>query len=351
MNPGKLTIFLGMAPGVGKTYAMLQAGQEQLRQGVDVLIGYVETHRRVETEALARSLPILPRKIIDYQGRTFEELDLSAVLDRQPKIVLVDELAHTNIPGSIHEKRWQDVDAILESGIDVYTTLNIQHVESRSEEVQSLAGIPIHETVPDLMLERAAEVRLVDLSPADLLQRLREGKVYLPHKIEQAASHFFEPETLSALREMVLRFTAEKVDTDLHRSAAFQTKKKIWNLNERFIVAVSHSPYSKVLIRTARRLAFSLGAPWIAVYVNQGLSLTNQEREQLSQNLELAKNLGADVITTADSDLMAAIKRVSVERNVTKIVTGRSLSVWWNRFVPSLSQRFVTELPHLDVYV
>jgi len=351
MNRGKLTIFLGMAPGVGKTYAMLQAALEQHRAGIDVVIGYVETHQRTETAALVSSLPLLPRQKIKYQNTSFEELDLDAVLNRKPAIVLIDELAHSNIPGSLHEKRWQDIRVVLESGIDVYTTLNIQHVESRSEEVQSLAHVPIYETVPDLILEEADQIRLIDLSPAELLQRLHEGKVYLPHKIQHASDHFFKPETLAALRELVLRFTAEKVDKDLQRTASFQTKKTIWNLNERLMVAVSHSPASKILIRTARRLAYSLGAPWIAVYVNQGLSLQNEEREQLSRNLELAKNLGAEVLTTLDTDLIESLKRIAIEKNVSKIVTGRSLATWRTYFRPSLSQKFVQELPFLDVYV
>jgi len=348
---GKLMVFLGMAPGVGKTYAMLQAAQEQARQGVDVVIGYVETHHRAETDALMTPLKILPRQKISYQGNVYDEVDVDAILDRKPTLVLVDELAHSNIPGALHEKRWQDVIAILDAGIDVYTTINIQHIESRSDEVKALSGITVSETVPDLILEQADQVRLVDLSPSDLIQRLNEGKVYLSHKIEQATTHFFKLDTLAALRELVLRFVAEKVDSDLNRSAAFQTRKTIWNLNDRLMVAVSHSPYSKILIRTARRLAFTLGAPWIAVYVNQGIPLQNQERDQLSRNLELARNLGAEIVTTTDSDLIDALKRIASEKNVTKIVTGRSISKWWNRLIPSLSEQFVKELQFLDVYV
>lgn len=350
-SKGKLTIFLGMAPGVGKTYAMLQAAREQLEQGVDVVIGVVETHQRAETAALVSHIPSLPRAKMTYQNREFEELDYPAILAKNPQIILIDELAHTNIPGCLHEKRWQDVEGVLDAGIDVYTTLNIQHVESRAEEVRSLSGIVISETVPDLILESADQVRLVDLSPEDLLKRLQEGKVYLSNKIQQAATHFFKTETLSALRELVLRFVAEKVDSDLQRNAAFQTKKGIWNLNERLMVAVSHSPSSKLLIRTARRLAFSLGAPWVAVYVNQGLQLNPAERERLARNLELARNLGAEVVTISDSNLVVALKKVAAEKNITKIVTGRSIRAWWNFWTRSLSQRFVQELEDVDVYV
>lgn len=351
MAKGKLTIFLGMAPGVGKTYAMLQTAHELHKQGVSVWVAYVETHKRAETEALVLGLPILNSKKMMYQEKCFYELDLEAVLSSKAQLVLIDELAHPNIPGSRHTKRWQDVEAVLEAGIDVFTTLNIQHVESRSEEVRVLAGVPIYETVPDLVLENADTLRLIDLSPSELLQRLQDGKVYLPHKIQQAATHFFKPETLAALRELVLRFAAEKVDHDLQQSASFQTKKSIWNLNERLMVAVSPSPYSKILIRSARRLAFSLGAPWVAVYVNQGDSLEGEDKDQLAKNLDLAKNLGAEVCMTTDSDLMAALYRLAQEKNVTKIVTGRSLYKWWHLFIPSLSQRFVKEFPFLDVYV
>ncbi len=348
---GKLTVFLGMAPGVGKTYAMLQSAAVLLDENVDVVSGYVETHGRKDTEALLHGIPVIERHRLFYQGRSFEELDLDAVLQRHPSLVLIDELAHTNVPGSLHEKRWQDVQTLLDAGIDVYTTLNIQHVESRSGDVQGMTGVPVFETVPDLILEKADFIRIIDLSPDELLDRLRDGKVYLPHTIENAQTHFFKRETLSALRELLLRFTAEKVDSDLQKSAAFQTKKTVWNLNERLMVAVSQSPSSKILIRTARRLAFTLGAPWIAVYVNQGSVLDVDDRDRLSRHLDLAKNLGAEVITVTDTDLMSGLKRIAAEKNVTKILTGRSVPSWWNLFIPALSQRFVKELPDLDVYV
>jgi two-component system sensor histidine kinase KdpD len=349
---GKLTVFLGMAPGVGKTYAMLQAALAQSANGVDVVIAYVETHDRAETAALTTTLPHIPRKKVPHRGQKMcEEMDLDATLSRDPELALVDELAHTNTPGERHEKRWQDVTTLLAAGIDVYTTLNIQHIESRHEEVHALSGITVSETVPDLLLENAEEIRFIDFPPKQLRQRLKDGKVYASEKITQALTHFFTEDTLSGLRELALRFMAEKVDTDLKKSATFQTRKNIWNLNDRLMVAVSHSPSSKYLIRTARRLAFSLGAPWIAVYVNTGLQLHNKDKEQLSRNLELAKNLGAEIVTTTDTDLIEALKRIAKEQNVTKIVTGRSPVKWWHGISPSLSNRFVKKLDFVDVYV
>lgn len=321
---GKLKIFFGMSAGVGKTYAMLEDAQQRKKEGVDIAIGIINTHGRQETEALTKGLPVIPEKKINYKGTTFTELDLDAVLQRRPEIILIDELAHTNIPGSRHPKRWQDVIEILDAGIDVYSTLNVQHIESRKDVVEEITGIPIRETVPDSILERAAQVELIDITPTELLRRLREGKVYLGPQSEVAAKNFFQVERLTALREIALRMTAEKVDHDLYGLLPNQEKAAAWKTSERLLVAVSHSPNSQRLIRTARRYAYILNAPWIALHVDDGRRLSDKENEQLAKNLSLARELGAEVITVTDFDVGKALQRIAKQKNITQIILGRS---------------------------
>ena len=318
---GRLRIFLGMSAGVGKTYAMLEAGERARIDGVDAVIGLVETHGRFETAAMVDSLPQVPRKKLEHRGVTLQEMDLDAILARAPKLVLVDELAHSNAPGSRHPKRWQDVLELLAAGIDVDTTLNVQHLESRKEAVEKIQGVAVRETVPDSLLERADEIKLIDISPEALLQRLAEGKVYLGDKATRAAENFFKPDALTALRELALRVTAERVDRDLGLLHSQRPGATQWNTRERLMVAVDDSPGCENLLRAARRQAAALNAPWLAVHVSAGEG--NAPSILLRQNLKLAQDLGAEVLTTVDVDLASGLGRVARERNVTQLLIGR----------------------------
>ncbi|CUI17987.1 osmosensitive K+ channel signal transduction histidine kinase [Candidatus Protochlamydia naegleriophila] len=347
---GKLKIFFGMSAGVGKTYSMLQEAQQRLKEGVNVVIGTINTHGRKETEALLEGLPIIPEKWVKYKDTVFEELDLETIIDTKPELVLVDELAHTNMPGSKHPKRWQDVIEILDAGIDVYTTLNVQHIESRKDIVESLTGIQIRETVPDLILERATSIELIDIPPPELLRRLQEGKVYLGEQSRVAAENFFQEENLMALREIALRFTAEKVDHDLHG----MLHGKGWKTRERLMVAISASPSSEQLIRAARRLSFELDAPWIAVHIDTGVRLNDQDQARLNRHFNLARELGAEVITTHDLDIAAALQRIARQRDITRIVIGRPPKKKfnpWTLFQGSFIDRLENENKHIDIVI
>lgn len=348
---GRLKIFLGMAAGVGKTYTMLEAAQKKMRDGVDVVVGNVETHGRPETAKLLEPLKTIAPKKIVYKDKTFTEVDLDAVIKMRPQLVLVDELAHTNVPGSKHLKRWQDVVEILEAGIDVFTTLNIQHIESYKDIVEEIAGVTIRETVPDHIVEMADDIELVDLPPADLLQRLREGKVYTGDLPEVALQHFFQEDRLTALRELSLRFTAEMVDLELHEMGGTAGRSKVWRPRERLLVAVNHKRYMQQLIRSARRLALTLHAPWIALYVDDGESLDEEESAFLSKNLALARELGAEVITTQDGDIAAAIQRVAEQKSITQIIIGKKTEhKLSDLFKPSLADQ-LSKACSADIHV
>lgn len=351
-NSGQLRVFLGMSAGVGKTFSMLRHAHERVRDGVDVLVGVVETHGRKETAGLLEGLKVLPRKKIEHRGAQLEEMDLDAILAIKPKLVIVDELAHTNAPGSRHEKRYQDVIELLDAGIDVYTAVNVQHLESRKDAVESITGIRIHETVPDSILERASLVELVDIAPSQLLKRLKEGNVYIGEKAEKAAQNFFKEDKLTALREIALRMTAERVDQDLQRMLSLRQEDP-WQTNERLLVAISHSPYSENIIRATRRLAYNLEAPWIAVYVDTGLTLSDQDLAQLNKNLQLARELKAEVITTTDAQFPLAIKRICRQKNVTQIVIGRPTRSWFRNFLEggSLLENLITETNEVDIHI
>lgn len=326
---GKLKIFLGMAAGVGKTYAMLEEAQKLKKEGVYVAVGAIDTHGREETAKLLDGLQVIPEKWIKYKDSVFEELDLDAILKCKPQLVLVDELAHSNVPGSRHPKRWQDVVELLDHGIDVYTTLNVQHIESLKDLVEKITGITIRETVPDLVVDKAAAIELLDLSPDDLLKRLKEGKVYLGDQSVIAARNFFQEDKLTALRELALRYAAEKVEHDLQGMVSSVERPDAWKLRERLLVAVSHSPHSQKLIRITRRLAFNLDAPWLAVHVNTGKTLDKEDEERLAKNITLAKDLGGEVITVYDSDVPQAIQRIARQRSVTQIIIGRQPQRGW----------------------
>jgi two-component system sensor histidine kinase KdpD len=325
---GRLKIFFGMCPGVGKTYAMLKAARQELHDGQEVVAGIVETHGRAETEALLVGLPVIPRKQVEYRGAQLKEMDLEAVLARRPKLVLVDELAHANAPESRHPKRYQDVIELLDAGIDVFTTLNVQHVESRADAVRQITSASVHETVPDSILELADQIELVDITAEALLERLREGKVYLGDQAQTAAENFFQDTKLTALRELALRFTAERVEKRLRELRA-RSSPTIWRSGERLLVAVGPSPTSRQLVRWTRRMAASQGASWIAVSVESSRPLEDEAKRTLDHNLALARELGAEVIVTHSDDITDALVRVALQNNATQIVVGKSRNPRW----------------------
>jgi two-component system sensor histidine kinase KdpD len=332
---GKLKIFFGMSPGVGKTYAMLQAAQQKVAQGTEVVVGLVETHGRQETEGLLEGMPIMPRTKVEYRGAKLEEMDLDAILTWHPGLAVVDELAHTNAPGSRHPKRFQDVLELLDAGIDVYTTLNVQHVASRSDTVRQISGVTVSETVPDSVLDLADEMVLIDLTPDQLRARLVEGKVYLGERAQWAAQNFFRESNLTALREMALRLVAEHVDRDLRDIMSEQKIAGPWKSSDRLLVAVSASPYSERLIRYTRRLAASMEASWMVANIERARALSIEEQNRLTRYLALARQLGAEVISTPGHDVAETLLRIARQHNVSQIVIGRSVGSrwtnWWKR--------------------
>lgn len=350
---GRLKVFFGMCPGVGKTYAMLSAAQRERQEGVDVAVGVVETHGRAETEALLSGLTVIPRRIVDYRGVKLTEMDLEAVLARRPRLILVDELAHTNAPGSRHPKRYQDVIELLEAGINVFTTLNVQHIESRADAVRQITGAPVSETVPDSLLELADEIELIDLTPEALLERLREGKVYLGERAQAAADSFFKETHITALRELSLRFTAERMDKRLRDMRARGAVESVWRSGERLLVAVGPSPSSTQLVRWTRRMASAQGAAWIAVSVESSRPLAPDAQQRLDRNLALARELGAEVLLTHDENIAAALVRVALQNKATQIVVGKSLNPRWLDAARggSLADRLMRLPQPIDIYI
>jgi two-component system sensor histidine kinase KdpD len=353
-NRGKLTIFFGAAPGVGKTYTMLEAARIEVEQGRDTVVGVVETHGRYDTGALVIGLEIVPRHQTEHRGIQLTELDLDACLARKPSLLLVDELAHTNVPGSRHPKRWQDVDELLFAGIDVFTTLNVQHVESLNDVVAQITGVIVRETVPDSVLDRAYEVRLVDLPIGELLERLREGKVYMPEQAERAVANFFKEGNLIALRELALRRTAERVDAQMRGYKLAHGIEATWHAGERVLVCVSASPTSARLVRAARRMAQSLHAELIGLNVETpgALRMSQGERARLTSHMRLLTQLGGESVTVRGEDAAAETVRFARQRNVTKIVLGKPLGSRWDRFRSrSFLNQVVSLSGEIDVYV
>jgi two-component system sensor histidine kinase KdpD len=350
---GRLKVFFGMSPGVGKTYAMLRAAQQELRDGADLVVGIVETHKRAETEALLADLPVIPRKEIAYRDIKLTEMDLEAILARKPRLVLVDEFAHTNAPGSRHPKRYQDVVELLDAGIDVYTTLNVQHIESRADAVRQITGATVHETVPDSVFELADQIELIDVTPETLRERLQEGKVYLGDRATAAAEGFFKDTHLTALRELALRFVAERVDKRLRELRGTGPIKTIWRSGERLLVAVGPSPSSTQLVRWTRRMAAAQGASWIAVSVESSRALDAEAKRRLEQNVALARELGAEVVVTHDEDVADALVRVALQNNATQIVVGKSRRPRWLNVLRggNLVDRLLRISGPIDIYV
>ena len=351
---GKLKIFFGAAAGVGKTYAMLEAAREQRTQGVDVVVGWVETHGRVETEALLEGLEILPRRELEYRGTTLREFDLDAALARRPTLVLVDELAHTNAPGSRHAKRWQDVLELLGAGINVYTAMNVQHVESLNDVVARITGVIVRETVPDSIFEHTDEVELIDLSPDDLRQRLRDGKIYIPHQAHEAIENFFRKGNLIALRELALRVTAQHVDAEMRHYMRDHAIRGTWPVRERLLVCIGPSPSSIRLVRAAKRMAEGLGAEWIVAYVETPgqLRLPPEARDRVAQTMRLAEQLGAETHTLSGQRMSEEILAFARSRNVSKIVVGKPERPLWKRIaMGSIVDTLVQGSGEIDVYV
>ncbi|MGE3623659.1 MAG: DUF4118 domain-containing protein, partial [Bdellovibrionales bacterium] len=351
---GKFKIFLGAAPGVGKTYAMLRAAQARKTEGIDVAVGVVETHQRSETESLLVGLEVIPRLKLEYRGIDFQELDLDAVLRRRPQLVLIDELAHSNIPGTRHLKRHQDVEEILDAGIDVYSTLNVQHIESLNDIVAKITGVTVRETVPDGILEKADSIELIDLTPEELLQRLKEGKVYIPEQARLAMSRFFTTGNLTALRELALRQAAERVDEQM---AHYMRKHAIagpWPASERILVCISSDGQAPALIRTAKRSAERRGVPWLAVYAetHHHAKLTETARAEVTRALRLAESLGGETMTVACEDIAIEVLRIARDRNVSVIIIGKSVRSLWSRLMrPSVAAALLEHGGDFDILV
>ncbi|MGK9231054.1 sensor histidine kinase KdpD [Inquilinus limosus] len=351
---GRLKIFLGAAPGVGKTYEMLSQGTARRRDGLDVVIGVVETHGRAETQALVDGFEIIPRRRVEHRGRLLQEMDLDAILKRRPALVLVDELAHSNAPGSRHDKRYQDVEEILAAGIDVWTTLNIQHVESLNDVVAQITRIRVRETVPDSWIDGANEIELIDLTPEDLQKRLAEGKVYIRDQARRAVEHFFKPGNLTALRELALRRTAQRVDDQMLGYMRAHAITGPWAAGDRIMVCVSEAPNSEALVRYARRMADRLGARWSAVYIegSRHHRLSEAERDRIARALLLAEKLGGETVTVPANDIVAEILTYARRNNITQIVIGKSdRSRWFEMLHGSVVHDLVRKAGTISVHV
>jgi len=350
---GRLKVYLGASPGVGKTYEMLSDGAALLRAGADVVIGVVETHGRAETAALTEGLPIVPRRPVSYEGRQLAEMDLDAIIERRPALVLVDELAHSNAPGSRHPKRYQDVEELLAAGIDVFSTLNIQHIESLNDVVASFTKVRVRETVPDSVLEQAA-LEVVDLPPDELIQRLKDGKVYVPEEASRALTHFFSRSNLSALRELALRQAAQRVDRDLLDDVAAAGLSGSWASGERVLVAVSELPGADSLVRAAKRLAEALRGSWTALHIEtpRSTGFGEAERQRLAGTMQLAARLGAEVVSVPAPTVFDGLARFAAEARVTQLVVGKSArSRWFELRHGSVVDRLVRETPDIAVHV
>lgn len=351
---GRLKIFLGAAPGVGKTYEMLMSGRAKLADGVDTVIGVVETHGRRETEALVEGLSVIPRKRIDYRGQVLEEMDIDAILARHPALVLVDELAHTNAAGSRHPKRYMDVQEILAQGIDVYTTLNIQHVESLNDVVAQITRIRVRETVPDSIIDRADDVEIIDITPDDLIKRLQDGKVYLPRTARRAIENYFSRGNLTALRELALRRTAQRVDEQLLNHMQSHAISGPWAAGDRVLVCLDHGRNGPGLVRYARRQADRLRAPWTALHLDTPRSqqLSEVEKDRLAGTMRLAQQLGGETVTLPALDLTREIIAYANANNFTHIIIGRPRKSWWQRiFQRSLTHDLIDHAGDISVHV
>lgn len=351
---GKLKVFFGATAGVGKTYAMLESARELQRRGIDVVVGWVETHRRKETEALLEGLAILPPREVEHRGIRLKDFDLDGALARRPAVILVDEWAHTNAPGSRHARRWQDIEELLAAGIDVHTAMNVQHLESLNDLVGKITGVVVRETVPDSAFERADQVELVDLPAEELIKRLEEGKVYLPDQAARAVRQFFRPGNLIALRELALRKTAERVDAQMERYRQLHGIAETWPVAERLLLAVSSGPGSARLVRAARALATRLRAQWLVVWVEtpSEARLPEEEKRRVWETLRLAEGLGAETAVLSGERPAEEIIRYARRRNVSKIVVGKPAHPRWKDVLfGSVRDELERSSGEIDVYV
>lgn len=368
---GRLRVYLGSVAGVGKTYAMLQEGRRRKDRGTDVVIGFIETHKRPQTQAQIGNLEIVPRAKIDYKGVILEEMDTDAIIARHPQVAIVDELAHTNVAGSKHRKRYQDVEDILNAGIDVTTTLNVQHLESLNDRVASITGVQVRETIPDRILDNADEVELIDIAPHALQQRMRHGNIYPPERIQAALNNFFREGNLTALRELALRRTAEKTESQLRQYMTDHDIKNTWTTSERVLVGFDHRPQSKQIIRDALRLAQGLDADLIAVSIElEGFSVllrrvtgffkygmdAPKKREEASRKLEelalFAEDLGAEVIRIKSADIAHGLSEIAIERGVTQIVVGQPTRRRWEEAIyGSVVNRLLRLSENVDIHI
>ncbi|HWG59886.1 MAG TPA: sensor histidine kinase KdpD [Candidatus Acidoferrales bacterium] len=345
-------LFLGYAPGVGKTYSMLSEGIRRHSRGEDVVIGVVESHGRKTIEELAAQLEKVPRRKIEYKGTIFEEMDVDAIMARKPQVVLVDELAHTNIPGSKHRKRYEDVQEILGEKIDVIATLNIQHIESIAPVVRNITGITVRETLPDWVPLTADETVMVDLTPEALQNRMRRGDVYLPEKVEQALGNFFRRGNLIALRELALRQVTEQVDRSLESYMTAKEIHKNWAVRDRLAVCVHPNPYAQYLIARAARMARRLDAEFFAVYVDTGKNRSEESRKSLEANLQFAESLGAKVARLKGNSVADAVAEFVRDKRITQVIFGRSPVKGWKKYLYlSPTHRFLRESPEVDIHI
>lgn len=352
LKKGKLRIFFGMAAGVGKTCQMLESAHIAQKDGHDILVGYIETHSRKDTERLCKNLEILDRKEIVYKDTIVQETDIDEIISRKPEIVLIDELAHTNAPGSRHKKRFQDILEILNYGIDVWTTVNVQHIESKAAVVEQITGIKIGETVPDFIIEMADKIEIIDITPEELQKRLKDGKIYAPEKINTALNNFFREGNITALREISLQTVAKLVDKDILEYRNEHNISESWKASDRLLVAVGPSPFSAYLIKWTKKTAFNMKADWIAVNIENSRELSKEQKIMLGNNLELARQLGAKIVTTVDEDIVSGLIRTAQQYNVSQIVVGKPVLFNLKDLLKKgISDRLIRESGDIDVYV
>jgi two-component system, OmpR family, sensor histidine kinase KdpD len=349
---GIFKLFLGYAPGVGKTYNMLSEGIRRKNRGEDVVIGVVETHGRKGTAELASHLEVVPRKIIDYKGATFEEMDVDAILQRKPQIALIDELAHTNIDGSKHRKRYEDITELLDARIDVVSTMNVQHIESLTPLVQNITGVQVRETVPDWVMQRVTEIVLADLTPEALQTRMRRGDIYPLDRAERALGHFFRPGNLIALRELALQQVTRAVDRSLESYLLKEQPGRNLGVHERIGVCISSNPAAQYLVARAARMAQRIDADLLVIYIDMGIDDTPANQRTLSQNIQFAENLGAEIVRTKGKSVAEEVAKVVRDKHITQVVFGRSANTGWRRFLYlSAIHKFLRDAPPVDVHI
>jgi two-component system sensor histidine kinase KdpD len=349
---GTLKLFLGYAPGVGKTYSMLSEAIRRCSRGEDVVVGMVETHGRKAIAELAAQLELIPRRKIEYKGTLFEEMDVEAILARQPRVVVVDELAHTNIPGSKHRKRYEDVLELLSAKLDVLSTVNIQHMESIAPVVRSITGVMVRETVPDWVVENATETVMVDLTPEALQNRMLRGDVYSTEKVDQALKNFFRRGNLIALRELALRQVADQVDRTLESYMTSEDIRESWPVRERIAVCVSSNPKAQYLIARAARMARRLNADLYVVYVDVGQDKNDKDQKSLASNLQLGQNLGARIVRLNGASVSKATAAFVREKHITQVIFGRSAAEGWRKLLYIVAMhRFLRDAPAVDVHI